>query len=331
MALTNLSLSMSPSSRRTRRGRDGYVLDNVTAAPFITNDIEPGRFAVDNCPDEMVIFARGRRSIPLTFSPDVATMRHRLSMNSSQVMRHQLTAPNAVSRLLLPTRTSPRKRLTLTDSPPSSTVHFTPPNHSMLPVKPNSCPPHSATPSPDAVKWSPVTKKVHLDSESSTDSADPATALKALTKAQLLALLTDVMQAKPEVVLEVEKRLPEPDMAHMEERLRNLKRNINRSLPNTRLESKTDSMAYNRVCSHLVTFKKAVLDQAKNLTEACAWRAVIDHVVMAWAYVKATPVWDNPTHNNIRRSCFKALASNCMLALRKSTWTADVCLDLRNK
>jgi hypothetical protein len=201
----------------------------------------------------------------------------------------------------------------------------------MLPVKTNSCPAHSATPSPDAVKWSPVIKKVHRDSESSTDSADPATALKALTKAQLLALLTDVMQAKPEVVQEVEKRLPEPDMVHMEERLRNLKRNINRSLPNTRLESKTDSMAYNRVCSHLVTFKKAVLDQAKNLTEACAWRSVIDHVVMAWAYVKATPVWDNPTHNNIRRSCFKALASNCMLALKKSTWTAEVGLDLKNK
>jgi hypothetical protein len=81
---------MSPSSRRTRRGREGYVLDNVTAAPFVTNDIEPRHFAVDTCPDEMVIFARGRRSIPLTFSPDVATMRQRLNMNSSLIMRHQV-------------------------------------------------------------------------------------------------------------------------------------------------------------------------------------------------------------------------------------------------
>lgn len=254
-------MSMSPSTRRTRRGREGYVLDNVTAAPFVTNDIEHGRFTVDNCPDEMVIFARGRRSIPLTFSPDVATMRQRMNMNSSMMMRHQLAAPNAVSRLLLPTRTSPRKRLTLTDSPPSSTIHFTPPSSSMLPIKPNSCPPHSATPSPDAVKWSPVSKKCHFDTESNTESADPAVALKALSKAQLLALLTEVMQSKPEIVPEVEKRLPQPDLPHLEERLRYLKRNISRSLPNTRLESKTDSMAYNRVCSHLVAFKKAVIDQ----------------------------------------------------------------------
>lgn len=202
----------------------------------------------------------------------------------------------------------------------------------MLPVKPNSCPPYSATPSPDTVKWSPVTKKCHLDLESnSSDPADPATALKALNKAQLLTLLSDLMQAQPEIVPEVEKRIPEPDLSHMEEHLRHLKRNISRSLPNTRLESKTDSMAYNRVCSHLIVFKKAVIDQGKNLTEACAWRAVIDHMMMAWAYVKATPVWDNPTHNNVRKSCFKSLASNCMLALRKGNWNAEACQDLRNK
>jgi hypothetical protein len=90
-------------------------------------------------------------------------------------------------------------------------------------------------------------------------------------------------------------------------------------------------MAYNRVSSHLVAFKKAVLDQGKNLTEACAWKAVIDHVLMAWAYVKATPVWDNPIHNNVRKSCFKSLAANCMLALKRCSYSPDFCLDLKNK
>ena len=47
------AMSMSPSTRRTRRGREGFVLDNVTAAPFVTNDIEPGRFAVDICPGNL--------------------------------------------------------------------------------------------------------------------------------------------------------------------------------------------------------------------------------------------------------------------------------------
>ena len=39
------------------------------------------------------------------------------------------------------------------------------------------------------------------------------------------------------------------------------KRIIFKSLPNTRLESKTDSMAYSRVSTHLMAFKKAVIDQ----------------------------------------------------------------------
>jgi hypothetical protein len=52
--------------------------------------------------------------------------------------------------------------------------------------------------------------------------------LKALTKEQLLKMLTDLMAAKPELVADIEKQLPEPDLPHMEERLRALKRNISR-------------------------------------------------------------------------------------------------------
>ena len=44
------------------------------------------------------------------------------------------------------------------------------------------------------------------------------------------------------------------------------KRNIFKSLPNSRLESKSDSMAYNRVSTHLAAFKKAVVDQVRPLT-----------------------------------------------------------------
>ena len=55
------------------------------------------------------------------------------------------------------------------------------------------------------------------------------------------------------VQLKVSGMLPAPDLGPMEERLLYLKRNISRSLPNTRLESKTDSLAYNRVSGHLVS------------------------------------------------------------------------------
>jgi hypothetical protein len=57
--------------------------------------------------------------------------------------------------------------------------------------------------------------------------------------------------------------LPPSDLAPMEVRLLHLKRNISRSLPNTRLESKTDSLAYNRASGHLVEFKRALTDQVR--------------------------------------------------------------------
>lgn len=58
---------------------------------------------------------------------------------------------------------------------------------------------------------------------------------------------------------------------------------------------------------------------------------MIDYVLMAWAYVKATPLWDNPPHNAARRQCFKSLASQCMTALKKGTWTAEQAGVLKEK
>ena len=43
--------------------------------------------------------------------------------------------------------------------------------------------------------------------------------------------------------------------------------NIYKALPSTRLESTTDSLAFNRVSTHLATFKKAVMDQLKAMLE----------------------------------------------------------------
>jgi hypothetical protein len=63
-------------------------------------------------------------------------------------------------------------------------------------TKPEVCQPHSTTPFPELVKWSPVTKKSHLD-ENYDESKDPSTALKGLTREQLLSLITDVMIARP--------------------------------------------------------------------------------------------------------------------------------------
>merc|ERR1711953_1446901 len=59
--------------------------------------------------DEEVIKARGRRSVPLIYSPDVTSSPVRTKSSSKTVTSCRLLLP--------PTRSSPRKRLRLQDSP----------------------------------------------------------------------------------------------------------------------------------------------------------------------------------------------------------------------
>ena len=57
----------------------------------------------------------------------------------------------------------------------------------------------------------------------------------------------------------------------------------------------------------------------------------MDHAVMAWTYVRSTPVWDNAPHNNARRQCFKALAANALQAIKKGVWTAETAADVKDR
>jgi len=269
-------------------------------------------FGQKGSPDEMVIQARGRRQVPLTFSPDINHTPLR-----QQMQRAKLAAmsQSSGSRLLLPNsnvRTSPRKRLTLSDTPP-----------------PTTCISQMYTPSPDKLKMSPLTKRVRIDPL--LHGVNPETAIKGLSHSQLISVMGSILQNHPELVEEVHTMLPTPDLAPMEEKLNYLKRNIYKALPSTRLESKTDSMAYNRVSIHLTTFKKAVVDSVKSLLEGQQWLAIIDYTVLAWAYVQATPVWENPSHNNTRKTCFKSLAASCMTALKKGHFKVEQCEEIKKK
>ena len=277
-------------------------------------------------PDEAVIQARGRRQVPLTFSPDLANTPLRQQMQRAKLaaMSQQGGAgagAGAGSRLMLPlshTRTSPRKRLTLSDTPPP---HPAPSS--------TSCINQVFTPSPDKLKISPLNKKVRVDPVLA--ATNPGTAIKGLSHGQLVGLVSSLLHTHPELVAEVHQLLPAPDLGPLEERLSYLKKNIYKALPSTRLESKTDSMAYNRVSLHLTTFKKAVLDSMRGLLEAEQWLALVDYTVLAWGYVSATPVWENPAHNNTRRTCFKSLAASAMTALNKGSFTRDQVEDIKKK
>jgi len=327
---------MSPRTRRLHRGRPSTVLSNVTASNMSnmaltsstsatsTTSAETSFEDIGPSPDEMLINARGRRSLPLTFSPDVHSTPPRGVSHQRSISK--LARPNSMARLLLPTRTSPRKRLTLSDSPPTSFA----------------APILSATPSPDhRLRRSPISSKksklgviaVATLGDDSTHDANLSTPtlLKGLSRAQLLNILSDLIEKKPEIESDLRECVPKPDLGHMEERLNYLKRNIFKALPNTRLESKTDSLAYSRVAQHLIAFKKELLDQGKILIDANAWPSLVDHSIMAWNFVQVTPTWDNVAHNGIKKQCFKALASNISFGLKKGNWSLDIAFNIKQR
>lgn len=77
---------------------------------------------------------------------------------------------------------------------------------------------------------------------------------------------------------------------------------------------------YNYEC-----WQKCVLEQGRQLVDSQHWGSVMEYVFLAWTYVRATPLWDNPPHNAARRQCFKSLTAQCMTALKKGTWNPEQC------
>ena len=215
---------LSPSTRRRNRGRGTVVFDDLTdettmnsstASDIISTaemvNITPSAL-VDSVllnsrpsPDELIIQARGtRRGIPLTFSPDVHTTPFRRSLSrpapqSGLARNNDGSAASAqqtrgISRLLLPKRTSPRKRLTLTDSPPAADANA----KAVLDIM--------GTPSPDKGKrGSPVSKKVkRSDSVTDEPSIDRIEVqMKSLNQAQLSSVIASLLQSHPELCSEV--------------------------------------------------------------------------------------------------------------------------------
>lgn len=80
--------------------------------------------------------------------------------------------------------------------------------------------------------------------------------LKGFSQDQLISIITGMVQVNPRLEESIRSDLSIPDIAPLEEQLSYQKRNIFKSLPATRLVSKTDSPAYARAATHLAAFKK---------------------------------------------------------------------------
>lgn len=260
-------------------------------------------------PDELIIQQRGRRRVPVTWSPDIDATKQ-----SAEIMRDctpvKGSGPNSPLKNAVTRRSTPRKRLMLSD-----------PKEICSPDKTKTRP--NASPNPKKTR----VERVGLRSFSGPLHA----ALKGLSQEQLIDVISSLVDKHPTLENEIKESLPAPDLKPLEERLNYLKKNIFKSLPNSRLTSKTDSPAYSRAATHVTAFKKCVLDQGRTLLDSQHWDAVMDYVFLAWSYVRATPLWDNPPHNAARRQCFKALASQCMTALKKGIWTSEQASGLKEK
>lgn len=127
---------------------------------------------------------------------------------------------------------------------------------------------------------SPNSKKCRTEKPSSHSSNPLQAALKGLSQDQLIDIIQQLVDKHPgfgEVSVfvavissyscnsistivtlfwqEIKESLPAPDIRPLEERLSYLKKNIFKSLPNSRLTSKTDSPAYSRAATHVLAFK----------------------------------------------------------------------------
>lgn len=259
----------------------------------------------------------------MTWSPDIDLKR---STFQSTVRTPPKNTPgrNSPPKLGVTLRSTPRKRLLLGD------VERVPLTPEKIDFSDISTPQKFKINSP--IKGTPPIKRARLDKTFDGEFKGPLdSALKGLSPTQLIHMIKRITNKHPEVEKEIRQEMPAPDLTPLEEKLSYLKSNIFKSLPTSRLTSKTDSPAYSRVSTHLAAFKKCLIDQGKILVESQHWESVMKYVLLAWSYVKATPVWDNQPHNAHRKQCFKALNNFCMTALKKGRFDKDFIMDVEDK
>uniref|UniRef100_A0A1I8NVE5 Tethering factor for nuclear proteasome STS1 n=2 Tax=Stomoxys calcitrans TaxID=35570 RepID=A0A1I8NVE5_STOCA len=205
-------------------------------------------------------------------------------------------------------RSSPRKRLSMGSTPPE-------------PMLASLNSPHKVSAKQQLWPGSPIVKKIRLGDEQkpmaqTSDEIPLAKVLQGLSQQQLIDLIMDKMANDTKAEAELRSHLPIPDIEKLEQELLHAKRMIFKSLPTSRLCKKTDSTAFARASLHLMEFKRLLTNHTKQLNDSGHYDALLDYVFMAWQYVRATPNWDNITHNNVRKQCFKVLTCSCMAAIK---------------
>lgn len=155
--------------------------------------------------------------------------------------------------------------------------------------------------------------------------------LSALSSEQLTELLDNLINRHPELKEEVEKSLPKPDISHLIENLEYFRKNIFKSLPNSRWGSSRDAFCFRRVKTHVENFKSSCNTQGKQLQDAGSWEASLEYILQAWGCVGNLPDWDNVAHNKNKEMCFRNLSVQCKKALKESMLDRDTYLSIKNR
>lgn len=61
---------------------------------------------------------------------------------------------------------------------------------------------------------------------------------------------------------------------------------------------------------------RTICGHCKVLNESQHYDALIDYVLIAWSYVAALPIWDETSHNILRKECFRIITLNARSALK---------------
>ncbi len=248
----------------------------------------------------MVIRARGRRQVPITFSPD-PPLPGFLGLQQQQVQRRRhfvrasTTTPAIRTRLLLPRKPNPKKRLVLGDD-----------DHGEKGTRP-----------------SPAEKPRKPPSRLACKRPLPVL-MRAFSHGQLVELLLALVRDQPELEGRLGELLPPPDLQPMEAELSYLRKNALRAWQSaaTSSSSCSPSPCRRRAASvHSLALKRAATEQSRRLAEAEQWAAVLDHAVMAWEYVG-----DGCGGG---KRCLRTLAANCMEALTRRNWSGKMAAEIQ--
>jgi len=273
-------------------------------------------------PEEMVIRSRGRRRFPPSFSPErMITPSPVYSRNFPSPPRKSSPPRSSTSRLS-DAADQMRRQLRFTEEESEFSIL------KLIPVvRKTAAQNESTSPHPseiESLSKHKIKKPRRLSpgagSVSNLLQQNPLKLAMGLSKNQLVDLLASLIDTDLSIASDLQKLLPKPDLSGLITHLTYLSQNIYKNIPVSRLSTRTNSMAYNRVSVHLSAFKKSLLEDLAMLLEAGQWASVLEYVIMAWDIVQATPVWANPPHNASRNSCFKHLAMSVVRVMNQPSY-----------